>query len=56
MRGHHLFTAKVSSIRCFVVYFPFSSGAAESCSKAKPEYIMLVFSDLVWVFVFFFFS
>lgn len=51
MRGHHLFTAKVSSIRCFVVYFPFSSGAAESCSKAKPEYI-IVFSDLVWGFFF----
>lgn len=34
----------------FVEYFPFSGGTAESCSKAKPEYVMLVFGGLVWVF------
>lgn len=42
LRGDHLFTSEVSSIRCFVEYFPFSDGTAESCSKAKYIYIMLI--------------
>lgn len=53
LRGDHLFTSKVSSIRCFVEYFPFSDGTAESCSKAKYIYILClfyVFSGLVWGF------